>query len=706
MNAPRVARDKARPVFTDGSLIRHVAVMTATGAIGLTAVFSIDLLSLFWVSRLGDQAYKAAVGYVGLATFFAMSITIGLTIAASATVSRALGAGDRPRGRQLAASALTITAVISSAVAALMFVFRDWGLTTLLHASGEPLEVASKFLAITLPANVPMALGMAMSGLLRAVGDARRAMYVTLTGAIVTAILDPLLIFGFGLGVYGAAWAGVAARLSWLYIGWRGAVQVHDIVARPNLKVARGDFGPIMAIGFPAIMANLATPVGSAYTVRVFSDIGEAAIAAGAIIDRVTPVAFAIVFALTGSIGPIIGQNYGARQMGRVQRALTNSFLLAIGYVLVAWAALAFAAPWLVSAFDAKGDSAAYVIFYCRYGVVAWLFLACLFVANTAFNNLGFPVLSMAFNWGRATLGTIPFVTLGAHYDGVRGGLIGVALGCAVFGLIAVAAAYAATARLAKGIEVNSVAASAGPGPGGTGKGEAMTLSDIVQAAQGGKAVDNLAAEFGVTAAQTQGALEAMMPAFAQALKDRAAEPAALGGLLTEMASGAHAAAYSEPGQAAGAGVAGAGVLGQMFGSPEAIGKVAQHVAEASGVSPETIAAMLPAIASMLTGGLAHSLAAGGHSGALSELAGAAAAPGGLGSALGAEASGAGGRLGSLMSSIFGGSREPANPQAAALVAGLASLSAMFVAGVQASQAQQAGMNAAAQSFLQPPPSV
>ena len=325
--------------------MRHVAVMTATGAIGLTAVFSVDLLSLFWVSQLGDQAFKAAVGYVGLATFFAMSITIGLTIAASATVSRALGAGDRPRGRRLAASALTITAIISTVVAALMFVFRDWGLTTLLHAGGEPLEVASKFLAITLPANVPMALGMAMSGVLRAVGDARRAMYVTLSGAIVTAILDPLLIFGFGLGVYGAAWATVAARVCWLYVGWHGAVRVHDIVARPDLAAARGDFGPIMAIGFPAIMANLATPVGSAYTVRVFSDIGEAAIAAGAIIDRVTPVAFGVIFALTGSIGPIIGQNYGARQMGRVQRALTDSFILSIGYVLFAWGLLALAAP-------------------------------------------------------------------------------------------------------------------------------------------------------------------------------------------------------------------------------------------------------------------------------------------------------------------------------------------------------------------------
>ena len=452
MNAPQVARDK-RPVFIHGSLMRHVAVMTATGAIGLMAVFVVDLLSLFWVSRLGDQAFKAAVGYVGLTTFFVMSINIGLTIAASATVSRALGAGDRRRARRLAASALTITAIFSASMAAAIFVFRDWALTTLLHAHGEPAEVASKFIAISIPANVPLAMGMTMSGVLRAVGDARRAMYVTLSAGIATALLDPLLIFGFGLGVYGAAWATVLSRLILLAVGWHGAIVVHDLVARPKLNAARGDFGPIMAIGFPAIMANMATPVGSAYTLRVFSDLGEPAIAAAAIIDRVTPVAFGVIFALTGSIGPIIGQNYGARLMGRVQRALTNSFILSIGYVLFAWALLALAAPALVAAFEAKGESAEYVRFYCQYGVSAWLFLACLFVANTAFNNLGFPMLSMLFNWGRATLGTIPFVTFGARYGGVQGGLLGVALGCAVFGLIAVATAYATTARLAKGIE-------------------------------------------------------------------------------------------------------------------------------------------------------------------------------------------------------------------------------------------------------------
>ena len=242
---------------------------------------------------------------------------------------------------------------------------------------------------------------------------------------------------------------------------------MHDLVARPNLNAARGDFGPIMAIGFPAIMANLATPVGSAYTLRVFSDLGEPAIAAAAIIDRVTPVAFGVIFALTGSIGPIIGQNYGARLMGRVSRALTNSFILSIGYVLCAWALLALAAPALVAAFDAKGESADYVTFYCQYGVVAWLFLACLFVANTAFNNLGFPVLTMAFNWGRATLGTVPFVTFGVRYGGVKGGLIEVALGCAVFGVIAVAVAYATTARLAKRLPAGLTSGAPGGRRGG-----------------------------------------------------------------------------------------------------------------------------------------------------------------------------------------------------------------------------------------------
>jgi Na+-driven multidrug efflux pump len=269
----------------------------------------------------------------------------------------------------------------------------------------------------------------------------------------VTAFTDPLLIFGFGLGVYGAAWATVVSRLVFLSVGAYGAIYVHGLVGRPVRKAVIRDFAPIMGIGGPAILANLATPAAAVYTTRVFSDFGEAAVAAVAITDRLIPVAFGVIFALTGSVGPVLSQNLGARLMGRVRRALTESFLLSVAYVLAAWALLFLATPVIVFAFKAQGDSARFLSFFCALGVSAWLFIACLFVANTAFNNLGFPVLATVFNWGRATLGTIPFVTIGAQRWGVEGGMMGAVAGSAVFGVAAVATAYWVTARLAERIK-------------------------------------------------------------------------------------------------------------------------------------------------------------------------------------------------------------------------------------------------------------
>ena len=437
------------PTFTQGNLMRHVAVMTATGSIGLIAIFAVDAMSLFWVSRLGVESYKAAIGYASQLLFMLMAVNIGLTIAISARVSRALGAGDRGHARRLAASGLLLTFLSTLVLSALLWRFRDFALDHIMHAQGEAAIVASGVLAITIPANVPMGLGMALSGVLRATGDARRAMYVTLSGGIVTAFTDPALIFGLKLGVYGAAWAILISRLVFLLVGYLGASRVHHLVGRPSFAGLARDFRPLAGIGLPSIMANLATPVAAIYVTRVWSDFGEATVAGGAIVDRVIPLAFGVIFALTGSIGPIIGQNYGARLMPRVKRALTDSFLLAVGYALVAWAVLALVAPLIVAAFGATGDSARFVLLFCRYGAMAWVFITCLFVANTAFNNLGFALMAMLFNWGRATLGTIPFVIYGARHGGVAGAIVGLILGAAIFGIGAVAAAYGLVARLA-----------------------------------------------------------------------------------------------------------------------------------------------------------------------------------------------------------------------------------------------------------------
>ena len=104
-------------------------------------------------------------------------------------------------------------------------------------------------------------------------------------------------------------------------------------------------------------------------------------------------------------------------------------------------------------AFGAKGASAEFVLLFLRWGALAWVFITCLFVANTAFNNLGFPYMVMLFNWARATLGTIPFVTLGAKWGGVPGALVGIISGSAIFSVSAVAVAYFLVGRLARRVE-------------------------------------------------------------------------------------------------------------------------------------------------------------------------------------------------------------------------------------------------------------
>jgi len=231
-----------------------------------------------------------------------------------------------------------------------------------------------------------------------------------------------------------------------------------------------------------------------------------------------------------------------------------------------------------------------------------------------------------------------------------------------------------------------------------------MNLNDIMQAAQGGQGINNLAAQFGLTPDQAQAAIQAAMPAFSQGLQRLGQDPNALGGVLTHIASNVHQGSFTDPSQAsATGGTAGGDVLGQIFGSSQITSQISQRVSQASGVSPQVVQDMMPVIASILMGGLTHSMNSQGFGGVLGQLATAATAPGGLGSVLAGAAGQAeqGGGLGGLISGVLGGlfggaqagGANPQSAQSATLQAGLNSLTNMFQAGVQTSQAHQQGIS-------------
>jgi putative MATE family efflux protein len=427
--------------FVTGSMMRHVVVMTFTGALGLMSMFLVDLADLFYLSLLGKTEITAAIGYAGTIVFTNLSLCIGTGIAAAVLVARNLGARRPERAREFATSCFMYSAIVSAVFSGLIALAADW-LLRLLGATGEALFLAKQFIWIASPGFVLLAGGVACSFILRGLGDARRAMYVTLVVAIIIAILDPIFIFWLGWGIQGAALAGVLADLGALSVGLRSVHYVHHFFAAPSWARLKTDMHEISEIAIPAMLTQLATPFANAYATRSVAPFGNEAVAAAAIVGRIIPVAFGIVFALSGSVGPIIGQNFGAGRYDRVRRTLTDGLIFATIYTLITSALLFLFRHEIAEFFRASGRTIDLVLFFCSFIAGSWAFAGAQFVASAAFNNLGHPNASTIFNWAKATIGTIPFALYGAHIAGPEGVMTGMALGSVIFGIASVAWAY------------------------------------------------------------------------------------------------------------------------------------------------------------------------------------------------------------------------------------------------------------------------
>lgn len=425
----------SKAVFTKGSILRHILVMTGANTIGLLTLFTVDLIDIYFLSLLGEQELAAAIGFAGTLLFFLTALSIGLQIATGALVSRAEGGHDRQLAGRYCSNTLIISALLSLVVCIAGWCFLA-DLLRFLGAKDATLEYAIDYAKILLPSTPLLAVGMCAAAALRGIGDARRSMYATLAAAIVNAVLDPLFIFGFNWGLEGAAAASVMARVALVSIAFLSLINIHRLPVRVSLQDLLDDIKTIVHIGGPAVLTNLATPIGGSYVLKIMASYGDSAVAGAAILGRVAPVAFAALFALSGAIGPVIGQNAGAGYYGRVRHAVYSAMLSGVVYVLVVWVLLFWLRGTIIDVFAAQGEAAYLIDMYCKWLAGGFMFGSMLYVANASFNNLNLAYAATLLNFGRALLGVIPLVALFSHYYGAVGVLAGEIAGAGLFGII------------------------------------------------------------------------------------------------------------------------------------------------------------------------------------------------------------------------------------------------------------------------------
>ena len=422
-----MAEAAPRGRFLTGSTMGHVARMTMTGAAGLTFVFIVDAANLFWVSRLGDARLLAALGYAFAIQFFTVSIGVGMMIAATALVSRRIGQGEHAEARHQATASMILVCSVQLGVGLATVLFRH-PLVGMAGAVGETADLAARYLLITMPSLAIMGFGLVGSAVLRAVGDGRRAMFVTLTSGAFAMIIDPFLIVWFGLGLDGAAIGLVISRLIMAGMALRFAIGVHDLFARATLAALVRTARPFVAIALPATLTQIAAPFGTYLLTTVISGYGDSAVAAWAVVNRLTVVAFGGLFSLGGAIGGILGQNFGAAQYDRLRATYRDALIFCSGYVALTWIALMLLSGVVSDGFGLDADGRALLWAFTHVGAGFSVFLGFHYVANAAFNTLDKPIFSTLTNWLRDGILMLPAAIWLAGIYGAAGAIYAQAL--------------------------------------------------------------------------------------------------------------------------------------------------------------------------------------------------------------------------------------------------------------------------------------
>jgi putative MATE family efflux protein len=406
--------DTAR--LTRGSIRGHLIGQTLPMVVGVAALMSVGLVNAYFIGRLGAEEL-AAVAFIFPVTIAISSMGVGVMVGINSVIARALGAGDVERAARRANFGAVFALGVGVAIALAMFVLID-PLFRLMQVPEPLLPLIRDYMrpyAIGLPL---LLVQMGLNGVLRGQGEARAVSYVALSYAAINWVLNPVLIEGmFGLpamGVAGAAWAtNIGFALAGAMALW--LIGKTPLPINPGLirQCRMGESaGAILRVAGPAAFSNAINPIGLAVLTALLASEGQAAVAGFGAAGRLQSFAVVPLLALSGSIGAIVGQNWGAALPDRARRAMLEAALFCLGYGLaVAVLLYAFGDP-LAQLFTDDPLVAREFKSYLAFSVWGYAGFGLLITANGALNAVDHARFALMQSFARVFLLMLPFAWL------------------------------------------------------------------------------------------------------------------------------------------------------------------------------------------------------------------------------------------------------------------------------------------------------
>ncbi|MDX1591768.1 MAG: MATE family efflux transporter, partial [Balneolaceae bacterium] len=371
-----------------GRLLREQAIPASAGILVMSIYGIVDTIFVgLWVGSLGI----AAITVVQPITFFIASIGMAIGVGGSSIISRAFGKGDDKQAFRTFGNQVGMTLTLGVLFVVIGFIFIE-PVLNLFGGRGDVTEPARVYFEIVLLGVPFLAWAMMSNNVIRAEGYPRVAMMVLVVPAIVNIILDPVFIIWLELGIAGAAWATTlsyiasAAFSTWFFR--RGASQMSLTLnsLKPDIPILKEMFslGSVTfarqgTISLLSILLNNS----------LFIYGGELGLSIYGIIGRLLMFTNFPVLGITQGFIPIVGYNYGAKLMDRVNRLIRLSITSATLISFTIFLLIMIFAPWIVSVFTNDPDLIAQTTPALRKVFLATPLLAINLIGGAYFQAIG-----------------------------------------------------------------------------------------------------------------------------------------------------------------------------------------------------------------------------------------------------------------------------------------------------------------------------
>lgn len=265
-----------------------------------------------------------------------MAFGVVLGTGGSSIISRALGARENEKAERVLGNVFSLSLILSVLIAIPCLFYLD-PILKVFGATAGVLSYARDYLKIIISGGIFFVFGVAVQNIVRAEGNARLAMNAMLIGGGLNILLDPLFMFGFGMGVKGAAIATVlsqAVASVWLLLyclKGKGAVRFRSETLKPDLGIIK----EIGAIGIGSFVMQASSSVMMIFVYNALAIYGgDVAIAVFGVVIKINSFIFLPLMGMGFGLQPIVGFNYGAKRYDRIVEAVKLSLAVTTAFGL------------------------------------------------------------------------------------------------------------------------------------------------------------------------------------------------------------------------------------------------------------------------------------------------------------------------------------------------------------------------------------